>query len=151
MSTTKNGKGKEYVDPILIKEGFFTDEKDYVQTMDKMFEGLVEWKSNDGFYVLEKLDEAVSCLVGPGSQPKRLLHAVTYLTLLESELKSENIPTELADELRDFIKEMTSVPAKGNQGRIRATIDTLDEQAVDRAAKKIRCFHRAIENVLKRS
>lgn len=40
MSTTK--KTKEYVDPILIKEGFFDDEEDYVRTMDKMFEGLRE-------------------------------------------------------------------------------------------------------------
>jgi hypothetical protein len=35
----KNTK-KEYVDPILIEEGFFKDEEDYVRTMDKMFEGL---------------------------------------------------------------------------------------------------------------
>lgn len=40
MSTTK--KTKEYVDPILIKEGFFDDEEDYVRTMDKMFKGLRE-------------------------------------------------------------------------------------------------------------
>ena len=40
MSTTK--KIKEYVDPILIKEGFFDDEEDYVRTMDKMFKGLRE-------------------------------------------------------------------------------------------------------------
>lgn len=40
MSTTK--KTKEYVDPILIKEGFFDDEEDYVQTMDKIFKGLRE-------------------------------------------------------------------------------------------------------------
>ena len=40
MSTTK--KTRQYVDPILIKEGFFDDEEDYVQTMDKVFKGLQE-------------------------------------------------------------------------------------------------------------
>ena len=40
MSTTK--KTKEYVDPILIKEGFFDDEEDYVRTMDEIFKGLRE-------------------------------------------------------------------------------------------------------------
>ncbi len=40
MSTTK--RTEEYVDPILIKEGFFEDEEDYVQTMDEIFKGLQE-------------------------------------------------------------------------------------------------------------
>ena len=40
MSTTK--KTEEYVDPILIKEGFFENEEDYVQTMDEIFKGLRE-------------------------------------------------------------------------------------------------------------
>ena len=42
MDTTKNKKEdkKEYVDPILIEEGFFADEEDYIRTMDEMFKGL---------------------------------------------------------------------------------------------------------------
>ena len=42
MSSTKNSQKqeKEYVDPILIEEGFFDDEEDYVRTMDEMFRGL---------------------------------------------------------------------------------------------------------------
>ena len=40
MSTTKNNK--EYVDPILIEEGFFIDEEDYVKSMDEVFEALRE-------------------------------------------------------------------------------------------------------------
>ncbi len=40
MKTTNKNTEKEYVDPILIEEGFFKDEEDYVRTMDKMFEGL---------------------------------------------------------------------------------------------------------------
>ena len=40
MKTTNKNPEKEYVDPILIEEGFFKDEEDYVRTMNKMFEGL---------------------------------------------------------------------------------------------------------------
>ena len=42
MSSTENSQKqeKEYVDPILIEEGFFDDEEDYVRTMDEMFRGL---------------------------------------------------------------------------------------------------------------
>ena len=46
MSSTKNSQEQEqervYVDPILIEEGFFDDEEDYVRTMNKMFKGLRE-------------------------------------------------------------------------------------------------------------
>ncbi len=38
MSTMK--KDRIYVDPILIEEGFFDNEEDYVRTMDEVFEGL---------------------------------------------------------------------------------------------------------------
>lgn len=39
MSITKK-EDRIYVDPILIEEGFFEDEEDYVRTMDEVFEGL---------------------------------------------------------------------------------------------------------------
>lgn len=39
MKTTNKDTEKEYVNPILIEEGFFKDEEDYVRTMDKMFGG----------------------------------------------------------------------------------------------------------------
>ena len=46
MNSMKNSQEQErekvYVDPILIKEGFFDDEEDYVRTMDEMFKGLRE-------------------------------------------------------------------------------------------------------------
>ena len=46
MKTTSENREKEYVDPILIKEGFFKNEEDYFQTMDKMFKGLAEAAKN---------------------------------------------------------------------------------------------------------
>ncbi|WKN46065.1 hypothetical protein [Tunicatimonas pelagia] len=38
----KNDKEKLYVDSTLVKEGFFTDEEDYEETMDAIFRGLRE-------------------------------------------------------------------------------------------------------------
>ncbi len=46
MKTTNKDLEKEYVDPILIEEGFFKDEEDYVRTMNKMFEGLRQATKN---------------------------------------------------------------------------------------------------------
>ena len=48
MKTTSENREreKEYVDLILIKEGFFKDEEDYFQTMNKMFKGLAEAAKN---------------------------------------------------------------------------------------------------------
>lgn len=42
MKITDESNEKVYVDPILIKEGFFSDEEDYIRTMDKVFKGLRE-------------------------------------------------------------------------------------------------------------
>lgn len=46
MKNSKEAEEKVYVDPILIKEGFFKDEEDYVRTMDKVFKGLAEAAKN---------------------------------------------------------------------------------------------------------
>ncbi|MDH4318645.1 MAG: hypothetical protein OEV64_09670 [Desulfobulbaceae bacterium] len=86
-------------------------------------------------YGWEKLHLAVHSLAGASTQKERLVNAVAY-NLIHI-IPENNLPPELRDEFKQFMEEITSVEAKGNEGRVRATVDSLDEIGTSRAIEKI--------------
>ena len=86
-------------------------------------------------YGWEKLHTAVHSLCGNGSQSERLVSAVVF-SLIRIEPK-EDLPEELQEEFEEFMKQMISTPAKGDEGTAQATINTLDEMQIKNAIEKI--------------
>jgi hypothetical protein len=94
-------------------------------------------------YGWEKLHLAVHSLSlslsGASHQKERLVNAVVYNLI---HITPENdLPPEQRDEFRQFIEKITSVEAKGNEGTVQATVDSLDELGTSRAIEKIIGFY----------
>jgi len=83
-------------------------------------------------YGWEKLHNAIHSLCGQGSQAARLINAVAY-SLIHIDPKND-IPKE-------FMDEITAVPAQNNEGSIQATINTLDENGLSEAIEKVIHFY----------
>jgi len=90
-------------------------------------------------YGWEKLHLAIHSLCGQGSLCERLVNAVAYHLI---HVTPENdLPEDIRGEFQEFMEEITSVEAKGDEGTIQATINTLDEIALKRAVEKIISFY----------
>ena len=87
-------------------------------------------------YVLEKLEQAMDCLeTHPGRIQERLEEAYNFLVLAQ--------PNELSDpKLRDMLAEikndLTSDTPVGSEGRLRATLGNMDDEAARTIAERIR-------------
>lgn len=93
-------------------------------------------------YGWEKLHLAVHSLAGALSQKERLVHAIGNSLI---HITPENdLPAELRDEFKEFMTGITSVEVIGNEGRVRATVDSLDEIEMNRAIEKIISFYDAV-------
>lgn len=82
-------------------------------------------------YGWEKLHTAVHSLCGTSSQNQRLVNA-------------NDLPDEMREEFQQFMGEMTSVDAVGDEGSVQATVDILGETGVSRAIEKIIGFYDAV-------
>jgi len=90
-------------------------------------------------YGWEKLHLAVHSLSGQGEQAQRLVNAVVNNLI---HITPENdLPEEICNEFHEFMDEITSVEAKGDEGTVQATANTLDEIGLSRAIEKIISFY----------
>ena len=90
-------------------------------------------------YGWEKLHLAVHSLAGLGSMDERLANAVSYNLI---HITPENdLPEEIQEDFREFMSHITSVPQVGDEGSIRATINTFDEAQMTMAVEKIISFY----------
>lgn len=93
-------------------------------------------------YGWEKLHTAVHSLCGTSSQNQRLVNAVVFSLI---HITPENdLPDEMREEFQQFMGEMTSVDAVGDEGSVQATVDILGETGVSRAIEKIIGFYDAV-------
>ncbi len=90
-------------------------------------------------YGWEKLHIAVQSLAGAADQKQRLVNAV--VSGLIHITPNSNLPPEIRSDFAQFIGEITSVKTEGDEGNIRATVDSLDEMGVHRAVEKIIGFY----------
>ena len=98
----------------------------------------------DYSYGWEKLHNAVHCLAGHGDWRKRLNNALLTLHVLVARPEDKYLPDDIQAEFSEFWKEMTSVEAKGDEGTITATVNSLNEMDIDRAIEKIIDFYDTI-------
>ena len=85
------------------------------------------------------LHRAVNCLVGMGDQRERLVNAVVSGLIHIN--PGRDLPPEIRSDFAQFIGDITSVQAEGDEGNIRATVDTLDDLDVYSAVEKIIGFY----------
>jgi hypothetical protein len=97
--------------------------------------------SKDYSYGWEKLYSAVRCLSGKGDQRSRLANAVTALHTLHIRPEEHHLPDDIQTEFNEFFEEMTSQEAIGDEGRIKATVNSLDETEISQAVEKIIDFY----------
>lgn len=90
-------------------------------------------------YGWEKLYTATHSLCTEGSLADRLVNALAFSLI---RIKPENdLPKELREEFQEFMTDMRSTQARGDEGTIQATIDSLDELNLIKAAEKILHFY----------
>jgi hypothetical protein len=92
-------------------------------------------------YGWQKLHTGTMYLVGPEDQRTRLINAVSILVHIHSPEYENHIPPEILDEFRAFMQEMTSVPPVATEGAIAATINSLDDNAVNERAQQFLHFY----------
>jgi hypothetical protein len=102
-------------------------------------EGEVPMK-NDYSYGWQKLYCSVQVLVGPGDLRERLADALLGLGLLTVS-PEDHLPEVIRAEFTTFLKKMVSVKAIANEGNLVATVNSLDETDLRRAAEKILDFY----------
>jgi len=89
-------------------------------------------------YGWEKLHEAVISLSGSSDIKTRLYSAISKLTRLEAQ---RDLPKEIRKEFTEFMTKVTIVEATGEEGKIMATLNTLDEIELVELAHKIVSFY----------
>ena len=97
----------------------------------------------DKLYAIEKLGDTIDSLaVGKGRIKERLL-AAYIRSLLLVDVKA--LPEEAQDMLLQVKAELTSVKPVGDDGSVKATLDTMSEdQAVELAKKILGIYYRTI-------
>ena len=88
-------------------------------------------------YGWEKLHAAVHCLSGKGEQQSRLVSAVLALHTLHIRPGEQHLPKAIQTQFEEFMEEMTCREAIGDEGRIAATVNRLDESDISTAVEKI--------------
>lgn len=84
-------------------------------------------------YAWEKLHIAVHALAGWGDPYSRMEAAAISIHTLDE----KQFPEELQEEWKQLWNDLTSVDAKGDEGRVRATIKTFDEISFGQMADRI--------------
>jgi len=92
-------------------------------------------------YAWEKFHMAIHSLAGPGLQRERLVSAYVYNLI---HVKPEDVPADIRDKLRQFQHDITRVEAKGGEGLVQATVNSMDDTEVNRMIKRIISMHDAI-------
>ena len=92
-------------------------------------------------YAWEKFHMAIRSLAGPGTQRSCLLNAYVESIIF---VQPDEVPEEIQDELRQFTRDITRVDAKGDEGSVQATVNTMDEAEVDRLIDRIISMHDTI-------
>ncbi|QQX57447.1 hypothetical protein [Pseudomonas chlororaphis] len=90
-------------------------------------------------YGWEKLHLAVHSLAGNSTQAERLVNAIIF-NLIHIR-PDENLPSSMREEFEEFMNQMSSVKAKGDEGTVEATVSTLDEWGRKQAIEKIISFY----------
>jgi len=93
-------------------------------------------------YGWEKLHLAVHSLTDSGNQADRLVDATSF-SLINITPKSD-LPKEIQEGFETLMKELTSVKPTGDEGSIRATINTFGEAELSNAIEKIISFYDTI-------
>lgn len=88
-------------------------------------------------YGWEKLHEAIISLSGSSDIKTRLSSAISRLTRLEA---PRDLPEEIREEFVEFMTKVTSIEATGDEGKIMATLNTLDETELVELAHNIESF-----------
>ena len=96
---------------------------------------------NDYSYGWEKLHLAMHCLAGHGDQRQRLANALLVLNVLVARPEDKYLPEEIQAEFIEFWKKITSVAARGDEGTIKETVNSLDEMGITHAIEKIIGFY----------
>lgn len=78
-------------------------------------------------------------LAGNGTQAERLVDAVVF-NLIQIR-PDENLPPSMRSEFEEFMSYISSVKAKGDEGTVAATVNTLDEWSRKQAIEKIIGFY----------
>lgn len=84
-------------------------------------------------YGWEIFHSATLSLVGSGSQRERLVAAYRRIILVII----EDVPPELRDILQTLKQNITRVEAKDEEGRIQATVDSMEDTEVDQMTEHI--------------
>ena len=86
-------------------------------------------------YGWEKLHSAVHSLCGANSQSERLINAASFSLL---NIKAErHLPEELRVNFTTLMSDLTSKKASGDEGTIRATINSFNESELNGAIESI--------------
>jgi len=89
-------------------------------------------------YGWEKLYQGVRILTMEIPQRKRLVLAMSEIGRIRPD---EHLPNKIVEEFNEFIAYITSVPAKGDEGTIAATVNSLDDSEISEAIDKIIGFY----------
>jgi hypothetical protein len=93
-------------------------------------------------YGWEKLHLAVHSLAGLGNQADRLVNATAFSLI---NITPENdLPIEIQEDFETLMSELTVVKPTGDEGSIRATINTFGEVELTNAIEKIIGFYDTI-------
>lgn len=92
-------------------------------------------------YAWEKFHMAIRSLAARGTKRARLVDSYVYHII---HVKPEQVPEEIQDELRQFERDITRVQAKGDEGSVQATVNTMDDDEVDRLIDRIISMHDTI-------
>ena len=85
-------------------------------------------------YGYEKFIQAMSSLVGSNPQSVRLMGALMYLVRLKP---ADDVHPRVRQDFADFMKKMTSAPAKGDEGTMQATVNAMSPIEIERACEEI--------------
>jgi hypothetical protein len=85
-------------------------------------------------YAWEKLNGAVRNLAGIGSQRERLIRAYTYNVI---QIREEQVPEGRWERFEKLRVQITRIDAKGGEGNIKATVESIEAHEVDEMVMEI--------------
>jgi hypothetical protein len=87
-------------------------------------------------YQWQKLYSAIESLIGNGPLQERLAYAAQALLRLSTPLAPE-FRTHLKEEFQSIWRELTRIPAEGNEGSIRATTSAMSNEEAKKISNRI--------------
>jgi ribosomal protein L12E/L44/L45/RPP1/RPP2 len=89
-------------------------------------------------YGWQKFHAAIHSLTGSEPLSQRIINAYAYSLV---HLKDEDVPSEMLKKFNQFKKNITSVEAKGDEGTIAATVNSLSDEQLQKVAEQIVSMH----------